>query len=63
MNTYLIRYWKPGKYDERKQYVVKHNTMEGALSKEKSKVTDADSYSWCIDSEQIAGQFDKVQHI
>ncbi len=60
MNTYLIRYWKPRKYDERKQYTVKHESMEGALAQEKSKVEDADSYSWCIDSEQITGQFDRL---
>ena len=49
-HTYLVRYWIPGKRQDMKSITVQ--STEGTdivLQKEKAKVKDADSYSWCCD--------------
>ncbi len=54
--TYLIRYWKPKQYDARIQYTVQGHGTEQVLTEAKSKVPNADSYSWCCDWLTQGGQ-------
>lgn len=48
--TYLIRYWKPGNRKDMVSYKVDSVLgTDGTLQHEKSKVANADAYSWCCD--------------
>lgn len=50
IETYLIRYWKPGKKVEMVSYRVDSVLgTEGTLQHEKSKVENADTFSWSCD--------------
>jgi hypothetical protein len=64
IETYLIRYWKPGKYSLRTQYTVESTKgTEGVLTEAKAKVQDADTYSWCCDWLTQGGQTVKPEWI